>query len=209
MLSYNKIAGKRSGRIEALSDGVFAIAMTILVFDLKDPVSNLVQTDEALLDALAQMTPKFLSYFLSFMTLGIFWMGQTTQFHFIEKYDRNLNWISLFFLLFVSLIPFTTNVLSNHITNRVSVFLYWLNILAMGLLIFLHWNYAYKKNYLTLDGEERIAVNKAIRNRIIVAQSLYAFGTMLCFINIYLSLTFNIAVQLNYALGIVTPKNNK
>lgn len=97
MSRYNKIAGQRVQRIEALSDGVFSIAMTLLVFNLKDPVGGLVQSDTQLLHALYDTLPELLTYFLSFMTLGIFWTGQSTQFAYIEKYDRNLNWISLFF----------------------------------------------------------------------------------------------------------------
>jgi uncharacterized membrane protein len=145
MPSYNQIAGQRIQRIEALSDGVFAIAMTILAFNLKDPVGKAVQGDEQLLTALGGMLPAFLSYLLSFLTLGIFWTGQTTQFHFIEKYDRNMGWITIFFLMFVSVLPFTTELLSNHISNRVPVLLYWLNILALGIFIYMHWKYACKK----------------------------------------------------------------
>lgn len=138
MSRYNNIAGQRVQRIEALSDGVFSIAMTLLVFNLKDPVSGLVQTEAQLLKALFDTLPTLLTYFLSFMTLGIFWKGQSTQFIYVEKYDRNLNWISLFFLLFVSILPFTTGILSSHITNKVSIGIYWLNILALGVLLFVH-----------------------------------------------------------------------
>eukprot|EP01136_Pigoraptor_vietnamica_P024961 Opistho-1_new@78446 len=115
MSIYNRIVGQRIARIEALSDGVFAIAMTILVFNLKDPLEHHTQSDAELLLSLKNMLPAFLSFFLSFMTLGIFWTGQSTQFHYIKTYDRNLNWITLFFLMAVSVLPFTTDVLSHHI----------------------------------------------------------------------------------------------
>ncbi len=211
MTIYNKIAGKRIGRIEALSDGVFAIAMTILVFDLKDPVGNVLRSDGELLTALGGMLPKFLSYFLSFMTLGIFWMGQSTQFHYMDRYDRGLNWTTLFFLMFVSLIPFSTNILSGHITSRLAILLYWFNILALGLLIFVHWHYAWKRGYISVqEGEgDKHLINIAIRKRVIIAQSLYAFGAVLCFINTYLSIAFIIAVQLNYALGLIGGSKRK
>lgn len=105
---YNQIAEQRLGRIEALSDGVFAIALTLLVLDLKVPINDAIKTEQELWHALGDLSPKILSYFLSFMTLGIFWTGHTAQFHFIEKSDRNLNWLSFFFLLVVSVLPFTT-----------------------------------------------------------------------------------------------------
>lgn len=208
MSIYNRIAGQRIARIEALSDGVFAIAMTILVFNLKDPLEHSVQSDAELLLSLKNMLPAFLSFFLSFTTLGIFWTGQSTQFHYIKTYDRNLNWITLFFLMAVSVLPFTTDVLSHHINNQVSILLYWLNILLLGILIYIHWLYAERHQHLAKD-EQIQAVTHAIKRRVIIAQALYAFGALLCFINTYISIAFIIAVQLNYAFGILNPKNRK
>lgn len=208
MSIYNRIAGQRIARIEALSDGVFAIAMTILVFNLKDPLERRTQSDAELLLSLKNMLPAFLSFFLSFTTLGIFWTGQSTQFHYIKTYDRNLNWITLFFLMAVSVLPFTTDVLSHHINNKVSILLYWLNILLLGILIYIHWLYAERHHHLAKD-EQIQAVTHAIKRRVIIAQALYAFGALLCFINTYISIAFIIAVQLNYAFGILNPKNRK
>jgi uncharacterized membrane protein len=209
MSQYNNIAGQRVQRIEALSDGVFSIAMTLLVFNLKDPVSGLVQTDAELLKALYEILPTLLTYFLSFMTLGIFWTGQSTQFSYIEKYDRNLNWISLFFLLFVSILPFTTGILSSHITNKVSIGLYWLNILALGALLFVHWQYAFKNQCLVFKDGNQEKIHKAVKKRIITAQSLYALGAALCFVSTYLSIFVIILIQLNYALALFNPKSSK
>ncbi|MEI9809384.1 MAG: TMEM175 family protein [Bacteroidota bacterium] len=103
MTPYNRIAGQNVKRIEALSDGVFAIAFTLLVLEIKVPAAEHVTTETGLLKSLIPMMPKFLSYFLSFMTMGIFWTGQGVQLNYIEKYDRNLNWMTLFFLLVISL----------------------------------------------------------------------------------------------------------
>lgn len=208
MSVYNQIAGKRLGRIEALSDGVFSIAMTFLVFNLKDPVAGLTQSDTQLFAALRTVLPNLLAFFLSFMTLGIFWTGHSTQFNFIERSDRNLNWISIFFLLFVSLLPFTTSILSSHITNKLSIGIYWLNIFALGVLLYIHWRYACHKKLLIAQENNQHQTDKAIRRRILIAQSLYAAGALLCFINIYLSIAFIIAVQLNYAFAIINTKTN-
>ena len=103
MIHYNKIAGQNTKRIEAISDGVFAVAMTLLVLDIKVPILTTIQTEAALAQSFCALTPKLLVYFLSFMTVGIFWTGQSTQFKYIEKSDRNLNWITLLFLLFISI----------------------------------------------------------------------------------------------------------
>jgi uncharacterized membrane protein len=209
MSLYNKIAGKKIPRIEELSDGVFSIAMTLLVFDLKDPISTAVKSDTEMLTALAGISPKLLAYFLSFITLGIFWTSHSTQFNYIKKYDRNLNWLSLFFLLFVTVIPFTTGILSNHMSNKVSMGLYWLNIFALGVMLLIHWRYAYSKKYMEPVASDMQEVNRAINKRIIIAQGLYAFSALLCFISTYLSITAIILVQLNYALAIFDTKKDR
>jgi uncharacterized membrane protein len=202
MSLYHSIAGQKTPRIEELSDGVFSIAMTLLVFDLKDPVGAAMKSDTEMMVALTAILPKLLAYFLSFITLGIFWTSYSTQFNYIKKYDHNLNWLSLFFLLFVSILPFTTAILSNHIHNRVSIGLYWFNIFALGMMLLVHWRYAYKNHYMALPDSELLRINMAINNRILIAQSLYAGGAMLCFISPYLSIIAIILIQLNYALSI-------
>jgi uncharacterized membrane protein len=204
MSTYNQIAGQRMQRIEALSDGVFAIAMTLLILDIKVPVSEAIYTESDLIKAFLGLTPKLLSYLLSFITLGIYWAAQSTQFHFISKIDRNLNWIGLFFLLFVSLIPFTTAFLSQHITFRFAIFVYWLNIIMLGLILALHWNYAKKNSFISLSENENVQVTKAIKRRVVESSLLYTLGALLSFINPYLSLLVLISIQLNYALALIS-----
>lgn len=202
MSLYNQIAGRRVSRIEAISDGVFAVAFTLLVLDIKVPMVDNIHSEHDLMTAFFTLTPKLLSYFLSFMTLGIFWAGQAVQFTFIEKSNRHLNWISLFFLMFVSILPFTTAFLSEYIDFKFAIFIYWLNIFLLGVIIYINWHYAYSKDFLSVTGEEKININKAVRKRIITAQSLYFLGMLLCFINTYVSIAFIILVQLNYALAL-------
>ena len=196
-------------RIEAISDGVFAIALTLLVLDIKVPVGQVIKTEGELFTTLSSLTPKFLTYFLSFMTLGIFWTGQTVQFTYIDKSDRNFNWITLFFLMFVSLLPFTTAFLSDHIEFKLSIGLYWLNIFSLGLMLLISWTYVCRHNFLNVKGEEKEIISSAIKKRIIIAQSLYAIGALLCFVNTYLSIAIIILIQLNYALALVSKRYKK
>jgi uncharacterized membrane protein len=147
--------------------------------------------------------PKLLTFFLSFLTLAIFWTGHSTQLHFIKRYDRGLNWISIFFLMFASVLPFTTSVLSANVHNRISIGLYWLNVFALGALLYAHWHKAYHRGYIKqlIDEHTGVSTNHAIRQRIVQAQLLYGFGALLCFLSTYASILFIIAVQLNYATG--------
>jgi len=137
MRKYDQIAGFNRQRIEAISDGVFAIALTLLILDIKVPVSETIHGEKDLLKAFVGLAPKLLSYFLSFMTLGIYWSAHSSQFHYISKSDRHLNWINLFFLLFVSVIPFTTAFLSEFITFKFAIFIYWLNLTLLGAMLVL------------------------------------------------------------------------
>jgi len=200
-MAYNEIAGQRTTRIEAISDGVFAVALTLLVLDIKVPVSEAIKTEHSLFNAFCTLTPKFLSYFLSFITLGIFWTGHSAQYIYIERSDRHLNWLSLFFLLFVSILPFTTAFLSEYITFKLAIGVYWLNIFALGAMLYIHWHYALASSYINLPEDKKQAVSQAIKRRIVIAQTLYAAGALLCFINNYLSVGVIIAIQLNYAIA--------
>jgi uncharacterized membrane protein len=185
------------------SDEVFAIAMTILVFDLKLPVTAAVHSDAELLTALRQLAPKMVSYFLSFMTLGIFWVGQGAQLHFAARYDRNLVWISLLFLGCVSLIPFSTGVLSQSITLRSAVVCYWLNILALGLALLAHWKYLVRHGCVNADATELREIDGALTRRIIIAQTLYAGSAALCLVSASLSVVLFLLIQLNFASGLL------
>jgi len=207
MRKYDQIAGFNRQRIEAISDGVFAIALTLLILDIKVPVSETIHGEKDLLKAFAGLAPKLLSYFLSFMTLGIYWSAHSSQFHYISKSDRHLNLINLFFLLFVSVIPFTTAFLSEFITFKFAIFIYWLNLTLLGAMLALNWRYAKKNQFLSLNESELVRVSSAIKRRIIEAQTLYSLGAVLCFFNTYLSIAVFIAIQLHYALAISFRRN--
>src|SRR5215216_1921823 len=97
--TYNAIAGQSVERLAALSDGVFAIAMTLLVLDLRVPVSAEIHAEYDLWRALVALAPRLVPYLLSFMTLGIFWVGQQTQLNHFARSDRTLTWIHIGFLL--------------------------------------------------------------------------------------------------------------
>ncbi|MDP9075896.1 MAG: TMEM175 family protein [Bacteroidota bacterium] len=202
--NYNQIAGQRTQRIEAISDGVFAIALTLLIFNIKVPVGESIKSEKNLMEAFLGLAPQMLSYFLSFITLGIYWSAHSTQFHFIVKSNRTLNWINLFFLLFVSTIPFTTAFLSQYITFRFAVFLYWLNIIMLGLILALHWNYANRNKFISISENENLIISKAIKRRVVESSLLYTIGASLSLINSYLSIIVLISIQLNYALGLIS-----
>lgn len=209
MRFYNQISGQNILRIETLSDGVFAIAITILVLDIRVPIRENVVYEKDLLIEFSKLVPKLLTYFLSFITLGLFWTAHSTQFHFIKKSDRNLNWINLSFLLSVTLIPFTTAFLSEFITFKLSVAIYWANLFFLGITLSWILIYSDKHNYFGENSPKKIEIKKAMIRRGIIAQSLYALGALVCLINTYLSITALIIVQLYFALGLFSSSRAK
>jgi uncharacterized membrane protein len=108
-------------RLEFLADGIFAIVITLLALELRVPVSEAIHSDLDLLKLLGALLPKFASYIMSFVVLMMFWSNYITQFKFIEKCDRKLFLINIFLLLIVSLMPFTTAFLSEHIEYKLSL----------------------------------------------------------------------------------------
>ena len=197
--SYNQITGQSLERLAALSDGIFAVAMTLLVLDLHVPASEVIHSQGELWQTLAGAAPQLISYVMSFLTLGIFWNGQQAQLNSFSRSDRHLSWIHIAFLFAVSIMPFSTRLLAEFITYRSVLIAYWANILLLGLVLFGSWRYARRAGLLR---EEITHDNQcAVERRIVVAQALYAFGACLCLVNTYLSIAFIVLVQLNFALA--------
>ncbi len=196
---YNLIQGRNIDRLAALSDGIFAVAMTLLVLDLHVPTAAQVHSESALFAALCALGPQWITYGMSFLTLGIFWAGQQTQLNHIDEGTRDLTWIHLGFLFAVTLVPLSTRLLADFIHYRVALGLYWLNIFILGAMLFWSWTYATQRSLLKADTPDE--VRNSICSRILIAQSLYAVGAALCFISTWLSIAAIVLVQLNYAIA--------
>jgi uncharacterized membrane protein len=119
-------------RIEALSDGIFAVAMTLLVLDIKMPESISYASDADLIARLASLEHAVASYAVSFILLGIYWVGHHFQFHYIGRSDRGLLWINLYLLLCICLVPFTTDLVGDNVLLRVPALLYGVNLLLVA-----------------------------------------------------------------------------
>ena len=196
---YNLIQGRSLERLAALSDGIFAVAMTLLVLDLHIPSAAQVHSEGELFAALAALGPQWIAYGMSFLTLGIFWAGQQTQLNHIAEGTRDLTWIHLAFLFTITMLPLSTRLLAEFITYRGALGIYWLNILLPGAILYWSWTHATRAGLIKPDTPGEI--HTSICRRILIAQSLYAIGAALCFINTYVSIVVIVLVQLNYAIA--------
>jgi uncharacterized membrane protein len=131
-----------TARVEALTDGVFAIAMTLLVLNLDVTVPIKGASPSELHDALGSLWPHFLHYVESFLLLSVFWIKNHQQFHFIRRCDQPLMWLSLLSLLFVCLLPFTTSLVSDYGNVPMAAIIFEVNLFAAGFVYYLQWRHA-------------------------------------------------------------------
>jgi uncharacterized membrane protein len=204
-VTYRQIAGASLERLGALSDGIFAVAMTLLVLGLSvrsAAALHLHQSDLQLWDqVLRPLWGHLITYLMSFLTLGVFWVAQQTQLHQLRHTNRDFTWIHLVFLLWVVLMPFSTTLVADYITYRLAIGVYWLNIALLGTMLYIGLRYARRAELLKDD--VTAATIAFMRRRIIVYQVLYAVGALLSLASTYASIALIIAVQLNAA---ITPR---
>ena len=182
-------------RIEALTDGVFAIVMTLLVFDIKIPNVPIA----ALPSALVGLWPKFLGYVVSFVLLGIYWVGHRAQFNFIRRTDQNAQWITILFLSFSAFVPFSTGLLSRYPREVLAIAIYGINLILIGVALYWHWWYA-TTDYHLVDEDISPVVVRLGAQRCLLAPIGYIIAIGLAFINPYLSLITCAIVPFLYIL---------
>lgn len=175
--------------------------MTLLVLGLVVPaLSGLATTEGQLWEAMRRLGPNALVYTMSFMTLGIFWLGQGTQLGQLERSNRNYVWIHLVFLFAVTMVPFSTLLLGRYYWLRVALIEYWLNILLLGAALLAGLAYGLRANLFRKEDIHDFAV--LMRRRILIAQSLYAGATLLCVIfPTWVSIALITLIQLNYVVA--------
>jgi len=201
--------GLSTNRIEALSDGVFAIAMTLLVLNIHLP-ENLTQatsTGEVLQKLFFDQGQGavLVAYVMSFALLGVYWVSHHVQFQYIRRTDRNLLWINILFLMLISFVPFTTQVVgvywngSNGIVGRTVLIMYGIHLILIDGVIYLHWWYGTVHYRLTEKKLERHIIRSGAR-RILVAPIFCIAGCVLAFVNPIASIICYLLIPLFYIL---------
>ncbi|MDD1664153.1 MAG: TMEM175 family protein [Methanomicrobiales archaeon] len=131
-----QISGLTKGRVEGLTDGIFAFAMTLLVTTLDFPDSA------GPLPPLALHLPDLLNYVIAFVVLAGFWIAHHVLFHHIRFIDRTLLWANVLSLLFVAVLPFSTDLVGDYSDLPLAAIFFEANLLAIGISLFLIWMYA-------------------------------------------------------------------
>ncbi|HYL15547.1 MAG TPA: TMEM175 family protein [Terriglobales bacterium] len=125
------------GRLEAFSDGVFAIVITLLILDVRLPAGVHVS-----IAALEQLLPRIATFVLSFVVVGVYWVAHHNMLYFIERVDRSLLWLNLLLLLCIVFIPFPASFLGTDLRSPLAVRLYGVSLIATNAAGTLFWSYA-------------------------------------------------------------------
>ncbi len=181
--------GTYTHRVEALSDGVFAIALTLLVLELKIPevaegLSN-AQTAAALRQALLQLLPKLWIFVLTFFLIGIYWIAHHSAFRHIERWDRPLLFRNLYFLMFVSLLPFSSALMGSYVFVPVAWIIYSSNMIVIGLSLLWLWRYAHRRDLLSEQTTEWQVSN--FTARLLVTPAVFLVAAFVALLDVRLA----------------------
>ena len=146
--------GFQTGRLEAFSDGVFAIAVTLLVLD----ITVSAHAGQHLLRSVADLWPSYLAYVVSFATIGAAWLGHNAITDYLERTDAAFVRLNLMLLLVVSFLPFPTRLLADYIgqdsPERVAVTFYGISLLLATTLLMVLWRYAVRAHLVRPDAAD-------------------------------------------------------
>lgn len=158
-MAQEESGSRELDRLIFFSDAVFAIVMTLLVLDIRVPD---VPSDVAAREVpglVLELWPKIFSYVLSFIVIGLYWIGHHQTFRYVRSYDRALLWLNLVFLLSISFIPFPTDLLGEYGELRFSVIFYAASLGLARLLLALVWWYIVSGPIRTSDELDRRLAN--------------------------------------------------
>lgn len=182
-----------TARLNTLVDGIFAIVLTLLVLDIRVPEAT---SNSELVSALVDLWPQLFSYALSFIIIGLFWLGHQLESRYIHSSDHLRTWLTLVFVMFVALLPFSSSLLGSHPFSLAAVIVYSSNVCAASLLRYLHWRYVSNHHRL---------VSRDLDQRLIASVSRAFLSTpLLCLLVIALSL---ISVKASLVLLIISVTN--
>jgi uncharacterized membrane protein len=182
-------------RIMFFSDALFAIAITLLVIDLKIPEMETV-TNQEIARGLKSIIPNLISFFISFMIIGIYWVSHHRMFYYIINYDRKLLWLNMFLLFFIALMPFSSHIYGVYNNFLIPFIVYTFNLTMLALFHYLMYRYISKPSKNLSEGLE----NK----RLVHYYTLRSWAVPVCF-TAGLIITFTAHNNLIMAVGRMVP----
>lgn len=170
-------------RLEAFSDGVFAIAATALVLEITAP--QIGRTGPSLAAALGRQWPSFFGFILSFVTIGIMWASHHNMFDYIKKSNHTFRRLNTLLLMFVAFLPYPTSMMAEYILHpaaTTAAILYASTFLAIALMYNALWWYALRSRQLIAENADAAGM-RTLSRRYAIAPVVYAVGVGIAYFN--------------------------
>ncbi len=199
-----------TARIEAFSDGVFAIAITLLIIEIRPPH---VEGGHSLVEELVELWPSYLGYAVSFLVIGTVWANHHNRFRLISRSDHQFLFLNVLFLMCVAFIPFPTALLAEYLPTaadyRTTAVAVYTGTLAVTAIFFtLLWLYA-AGGYRLVDRRADPSLLRAMTRRFVLGMFLYLVAFALAFVSVAASLTLIVALALLFVLPEPGERSNK
>ncbi|OCX51740.1 hypothetical protein BEL04_17145 [Mucilaginibacter sp. PPCGB 2223] len=167
-------------RIILFSDAVFAIAITLLVIEIKVPHIGPHDTNDEILSGLAELIPKFIGFIISFFVIAAFWRSHHRVFGFVSQYSEKLIWLNTFFLFSIVLMPFSSAYYSEYSGHNIPYYFYNCNIILSG--IFNYWLVSFvfnsKSKLITHRPTQKFL--KIFKARATITPLVFLAGVIIC-----------------------------
>lgn len=168
--------GLGKGRIESLSDGIFATVMTVLVLSLSIP-TIVSASGSAITSYVLGLGPTVLSYVMSFLILAVFWVRHHNIFHFVSRVDGTLIWLNMLFLLTIGFVPFSTELIGRFWNTEVSTVVYGSNLIASGISLEAIWIHLVRSKLLTVENVDEKVIAR-VNRRLMGGPALYCLAIL-------------------------------
>ncbi len=186
--------GFSKNRLEALTDGIFAVAMTLIIVGIFPDALQTVSAGSAA-GIIARVAPDFYHYVVAFLILAGFWIGHHMQTRYLRAIDRTFLWINIFVLMFVALVPFTSSIAGDYPYDPLAAVLFEGNVLIVGLLLIVSGRYIRTHPCLLSDRSDPAALAVSSMRGFVIP-GLSAIGILFALIGIPWTTTIYMAVPI-------------
>ncbi|MFA6278172.1 MAG: TMEM175 family protein [Pedobacter sp.] len=165
-------------RMILFTDAVFAIAITLLVIEIKPPHIHVGMSNEQILSQLSDLNPLFIGFIVSFFVIAIYWRSHHRLFSFIKDYDDKLIWLNFLFLFTIILMPFSSAYYSEHFGYNVPFYFYCCNVAATGFANYALLAYIIKHRGKIADGFDDLRSRQLARWRTLIVPVIFILGIL-------------------------------
>jgi uncharacterized membrane protein len=169
-------------RLNAMSDGVFSIVITVMAFSIRIPDISADRVIHDLPQALEKLLPDLVTLIVGFIILGIYWIGHNNVFTHIIRHDRALLWLNIFFLMSVATIPFPTMLVVRYGEAQLSIIVYAINLIVGGVLLDVIWWYASNNRHLMCESIQPQLIH-SFHRRILTGPLIYLIAIGVSFVS--------------------------